>query len=138
MVLVIALPDLALRISGLLGGAAYLVHVVDGPELRHRVHSHQPDVILLDYRMGGSSWRAVDEVTAIAERTATRPNVIALLPNTSKEIDREAARRGCYDVVSVASTSFDCEILESVAAANLSRRRRRLHPLSPSSRSSLH
>jgi DNA-binding NarL/FixJ family response regulator len=117
MILVIALPDLARRISETVLGARYVISVENESDLRHRVYSHQPDLILLDHRVGGSTWRAIDQVTAIVERTATHPFVIALLPKTSRTIEREAARLGIYDVLSVSSEDFDRELVEAVSEA---------------------
>jgi CheY-like chemotaxis protein len=117
MILVIALPDLARRISESVLGASYVVNVESESDLRHRVYSHQPDLILLDHRIGGSTWRAIDQVTAIVERTATHPLVIALLPRTSRTIEREAAKLGVYDVLSVSSDGFDRELVEAVSEA---------------------
>lgn len=137
MVLVVAMADLALRLSKLLEGARYLVRVVDGPDLRHRVHGYQPDVLVLDWRMGGSSWRAVDEIPAIVERTATHPYVVALLPETSKVVKREAAQRGCYNVLNVTASDFDRALVAVVESALRLHRER--HPIPRRvSRSQLH
>jgi DNA-binding NarL/FixJ family response regulator len=125
MILVIALPDLALRLSGLLHNARYIVRVEDGKDLRHRVHSYQPDVVVLDWRIGGSMWRALDEVTAIVERTTTHPYVIALLPKTSPRIKSEAAKLGCYDVISVNASGVDRKIVDAVELAQRARAARR-------------
>lgn len=121
MVLVIAWPDLALRVCKVVEGARYITHVTDGIDLRHRVHEHQPDVIVLDWRMGGSLWRAIDEVPAIVSRTSTHPYVIAVLPSTSGVIERQAGRGECYDVVDLSASCFERELAEAVGTATRAR-----------------
>lgn len=121
MLLVVALSDCALRLSKTLQGASYVVAVRDGTELRHRVHQHQPDVLVLDWRMGGSWWRASDEVPAIVSRTATRPHVILVLPMISDGIEALAMEMGCYDVVSVTCPGWESDVAESVCAADRAR-----------------
>jgi DNA-binding NtrC family response regulator len=101
--------------------AQYVVTVTDGTELRHRVHEHQPDIVLLDSRVGGNGWRAIDEVPALVERTATHPYVIAMLPKTSSKIEREAARRECYDVVNASASRFLRDLVEAVSSAKQAR-----------------
>ncbi len=125
MMLVVALPDLATRLSRILLGARYVVRLDgdDGSELRHQIHLYQPDVVILDWRMGGSRWRAVDEVPAIVSRTMSRPHVIALLPKASAEVEQAAADRGCYDAIAVTDPYLDQELREAVEAALLDRAR---------------
>ena len=67
--------------------------------------------------MGGSAWRAIDEVPAIISRTTTHPHIIVVLPWRTQEVDEEAARLGCYDIVSVESPDFDLELSEAVETA---------------------
>jgi DNA-binding NarL/FixJ family response regulator len=124
MVLVIALPDLALQLSRVVPGARYVLHVEgdDGRELRHQVHLHQPEVVVLDWRMGGNAWRAIDEVPAIVSRTQSRPHVIAVLPWVSKKVERAAADAGCFDVLSPRSPGFERDLLSAVEAARLDHR----------------
>jgi DNA-binding response OmpR family regulator len=124
MVLVIALPDLALRLSELLSGASYVVRVDDATDLRRQVHSYQPNVVVLDWRIGGNAWRAMDEVTAIVERTTTHPYVIALLPKVTKRIKSEAAKIGCYNVVNVDAVDGDQRIVAAVTVARRARQAR--------------
>lgn len=123
MLLVVALPDLATRLSRILVGARYVTRVEgdDGTELRHQVHEHQPDVLILDWRMGGTRWRAIDEVPAIVSRTTSRPHVIALLPKASGEVEQAAADRGCYDALAVTDPYLDQELRDAVEAALLDR-----------------
>lgn len=121
-ILVVAMPDLALKVSCYVGGARYVLRVSDGKELRHRVYEHQPEIVLLDWRLGGNAWRALDEVTAIVERTQTHPFVVALLPETSRMIEREAARLGCYDVLNVSAEGFASELYETMELAIRARR----------------
>lgn len=121
MLLVVAWPDLAAKVSQVLLDAQYVVAVIDGVELRHRVHSFQPELVLLDSRIGGNGWRAIDEVPALVERTASHPHVIAMLPKTSSRIEKEAARRECYDVVSVNASRFLRDLTEAVSSANQAR-----------------
>jgi DNA-binding NtrC family response regulator len=128
VVLVVALPDLAERLSRLpISGMNYVVNVrqEDARDLRHKVHSYQPHVVILDWRMGGSSWRAIDEVPAIVDRTATHPQVIVILPHRSRVIDREAARKGAYDVVSAVAGDFDRDVCDAVATAKKARQVRK-------------
>lgn len=105
-----------------------MTHVRDGIELRRRAHEYQPDVIVLDWRMGGQLWRAIDEVPAIVSRTDTHPYVIAVLPTTSRSIEKEAARSECYDVVSLRDSRFGHQIAEAVSTATLARLARRPGP----------
>lgn len=126
-VLVVALPDLSLRLSKyVVGSVGFVTSTKDGKQLRHRVHEHQPDVVLLDYRMGGSGWRAIDEVPALVERTASRPDVIVLLPWKDTDVDRSAAKLGCYDVVSVDGPCFDQDVSDAVQTALKSRESRQM------------
>jgi DNA-binding response OmpR family regulator len=126
MTLVIALPDLALRLSGILTGARYVVRVQDGADLRHIVHEYQPDVVVLDWRVGGSAWRALDEVTAIVERTTSHPYVIALLPKITKKIKSVAASVGCYNVINVGAAGAEQRVVEAVGVARRAHHARRL------------
>lgn len=126
MVLVVALPDLALIISKLLTGARYVVRVEDGADLRRRITGHQPDVVLLDWRMGGSGWRAIDEVAAITDRTPTCPYVIALLPTVTAKIKSEAAKAGCYNVVNVGAAGGARRVVAAVIVATKARLARHL------------
>jgi len=137
MILVIALPDLALKLSGLLTGARYVVRVEDASDLRHRVYSHQPDIVVLDWRMGGNGWRAMDEVTAIVERTTTHPYVIALLPKVTSRIKSEAATAGCYNVISADGDDLERRVVAAVSVARRARQARR-PDLRRVSRQSLH
>lgn len=126
-VLVVALVDLAQQLSQLIeGSVSYVVRVGSPADLRHRVHEHQPDIVVLDWRMGGNRWRAIDEVTAITERTASHPYVIVMLPHTSTAIEREDARLGCYDVVSVSDEDFDRQVVDAVETAAKARRARKI------------
>lgn len=117
MVLVIALPDLARKLCKVLFDHQCITKVEDGKELRHVVHVHQPQIVVLDWRMGGSRWRALDEVTAIRERTATHPSVIAMLPKVTKDVKLEAAKLGCYDVVNVGVAGAARRVADSVELA---------------------
>lgn len=122
-----ALVDLAQRLSQLIeGSVSYVVQVESPADLRHKVHEHQPDIVILDWRMGGSRWRAIDEVTAIGSRTSTHPYVILMLPNTSTTIEREDARLGCYDVVSVSDEDFEHQVVDAVETASRARLVRRV------------
>lgn len=122
MVLVIALPDLAKRVCAVVPDAIGYVVSVDSPsDLRHRVYTYQPDIVLLDSRMGGSSWMAIEEVPAIVGRTESHPYVIMLLPWTTEEVEREAVKRQCYDVVSVASEDFESDVWAAVQTARKAR-----------------
>lgn len=126
MVLVIALPDLAVKLAKFLHNVEYVVQVQDGKDLRHQVYSRQPDVVVLDWRMGGSLWRAVDEVPAIVERTGSHPHVVALLPRVTREVKKEAAKLGCYDVVNADASGVARRVAESVELAQESRARRKV------------
>lgn len=122
MTLVIALADLAERISRLIEGPKfYVLKVSDEKELRRKVCDHRPEVLLLDSRVGGNRWRAIDQVPAILRECRSVPSVIALLPHTSKGVEREAARLGCYDVVPVNQRSFDRDLLMAVSTAMVAR-----------------
>lgn len=123
VLLVVALPDLAVEISQVVSNANYLLSVggADGTELRHQVHCHQPDIIILDYRVGGSGWRAIDEVPAIVSRTTTHPHVIAVLPSVSRKIETTAAHRQCWDVISVRGANFHHDLRDALHAAAIDR-----------------
>lgn len=123
MLLVVAMPDLALRLSRFLPRANYVLNVGgdDGKELRHQVYKHQPDVLILDWRVGGNLWRVIDEVPAIISRTASQPHVIAMLPWTSRQVEQVAAESGCFEVVNVSASGFDRDVLSAVAAARRDR-----------------
>lgn len=129
MVLVVALLDLAESASRVLIGARYVTHIEGGgKELRHQVHLHQPDVLVIDYRVGGSTWRATDEIPAIVSRTESQPHVIAVLPSVSAEKEYSAADEGCYDVLSFRDPDFEQDLLEAVESALLDRERRGTAP----------
>lgn len=136
-ILCVALPDLALIVSRLVVGARYVVKVKDGKDLRHQIHEHQPDVVLLDWRIGGNKWRSIDEVPAIVERTTSHPAVIVLLPHTTLSVEQEAAERDCYDAISVTDEDFAISLRRSVDEAE---RLRLARPPAPrrSARASLH
>lgn len=124
--LVVALVDLAERLSRLLEGASYILSVVDDRDLRHRIHEHQPQIVVLDWRMGGSAWRAVDQVAALSELTESQPYIIVVLPHASTVIDRENAKRGCYDVVTESGPRFERDITEAVSTAARARQHRKV------------
>lgn len=137
MLLVVALPDCALRLCKVLTGASYIVAVRDAAELRRRVHGHQPDVVVLDWRMGGSAWRAIDEVPAIVSRTATHPHVIVVAPLVSPMIERSADELGCYEIVSVTDAGWEKDVLEAFSTARLERQESP-HPSFRRNRAQLH
>ena len=125
MVLVVALPDLALTASRVLSRpVSYIVRVDDARELREKCIAYEPDIVVLDWRMGGSKWRAIDEVPAIAHCAGSRPYVIMLLPATCPMTDAEAARKGCYDVVTASDDDFVHELAGAVSSAVRARLRR--------------
>lgn len=121
LVLAVAMVDLAIEISGLVPGARYVLNVESGKDLRHQIHDHQPDVVLLDWRLGGNLWRAIDEVPAIVERTTSHPYVIVLLPHTTQKVEEEAAERDCYDVISVNDADFPTCLRRSLYEAERAR-----------------
>lgn len=130
VLLVIALPDLAKRIAKVLEGEAnYIVRTLaDGKELRHVVHAHQPDILLLDYRCGANRFRSIDEVPAIVDRTASLPTVIMILPEFGPLIEREAARLNCYDVVNESDPEFLVDLSDAVSTAIRDWRHRKPEP----------
>lgn len=127
MLLVIALPDLAKRIADLElieGVHSYVVSVADAKELRHKVHGHQPEVLVLDYRMGGLSWRAMDQISLIVERTASKPYVIAVVPWVNRVVEIEAAKNQAYNVVVLnekKAQAFARDLSSAVAVARKAR-----------------
>jgi hypothetical protein len=61
---------------------------------------------LLDVRLGGQRWRALESVPAIIEKTATRPDVVALVPWFHDDVEAEAYRWGCADVVDLSAKAW--------------------------------
>lgn len=94
-------------------------------QLRRRIYQEQPKVILLDVRFGGQFFRVVEIVPTIIKKTASRPRVILILPAPSKEVEDEASKLGCFDVLVFTSRrkkAFRREVLDAVEAAELDRR----------------
>lgn len=122
LVMVLANAELAKRISEVVKGqVVYVVRVKDAIELHHKVYSHQPDILILDWSIGGSVYKATDQIPLIMERTSSKPHIICLLPWRSRAVDREAAKLGCYDVVSVNAKNFLRELGERISVAKASR-----------------
>jgi hypothetical protein len=78
--------------------------------------------------MGGSRWRAIDEVSAIISRTESQPHVIALLPWTDRKVKETAAKAGCFDAINALGEDFDQDVMEAVEAALLDREHHRPEP----------
>lgn len=132
MVLVVALPELALAIGELLEGPRNYIVSVEGPkDLRHRIYREQPEIVVLDWRIGGSGWRAVDEVTAIADRTHSQPYVIVIVPKLDRKIAAEAAKRDCYNMVVFNEKklkAFEADLVSALEVAHAARRAREVAP----------
>lgn len=110
---VIATPDaeIAKRLGELIEGQkTYLLGPSDrlavnaGTEeeearrFRHAVHSAQPDVMVLDVRVGKQVFKALDHVRRLLE-VDSAPAMILLLPFSSRTVRSAAAALGCYDVI---------------------------------------
>jgi DNA-binding NarL/FixJ family response regulator len=118
MVLVAAWPEVAMEIGAqLLDEKAYACKVMHPHELRHAVKKTQPDVVVLDVRIGGSRWRAVEGVQRL-RLCESRPEVIALVPRRSRAVDREMARQGCYGVVDLSVGSWPDALVRAVETAH--------------------
>lgn len=81
------------------GKKIYILKVQDATELRHKIHSCQPSVVVLDVRLGGNAFEAMQEVPAII-KTRSEPAVIVLLPSVSAIAKKAAVEMGAFDVIS--------------------------------------
>lgn len=107
MVLIAAEAGLAREIGGVLLTRKNYVVSADGErDLRHQIHCAQPKAVLLDLRLGGQRWRVLEAVPAIIEKTGSRPEVIALVPWFHEDVEAEAYRWGCVDVVDLSAKSW--------------------------------
>src|SRR5262245_49576650 len=131
LLLVMAYPDLAKELIKVTANyqASYVVGVSDELDLRAKAHAKQPQVIVLDYRIGGSRFRAIDEAPYLSNLVASQPYVIAILPKTSRVIEQEAARKACYDVLVFKGRAFLDQLRETLRVALQARAHRKIQPL---------
>lgn len=132
MVLVVALPELALAIGELLEGPRdYITAVADAKELRRKIHSVQPQIIVLDWRIGGNGWRAVDEIAAISERTRSQPYVIAVVPWLNRRVAKLAAEQDCYNMVVFNEKKMKAWAADLVSALQVAHAARQAREVAP-------
>lgn len=98
------------------GRKSYILSASDEKELRHLVHSSQPEVLVLDVRLGGNRYRAMAEVPRLM-LTRSHPAVILLIPWRSTAVREEAGRMGCYEVVVIGRPSFLRQLSQAVIEA---------------------
>jgi ActR/RegA family two-component response regulator len=113
--------DLALKLGEAIEGQkTYVVSAKDATELRHKVHSTQPEVVILDARFGSNSYRVLDDVPRLLE-VRSDPAVIVLTPWRSGRVRDEAARLGCFDVVSLDDRAWRRKVSRAVLDAQAAR-----------------
>lgn len=121
-----AKPQIAIQLNEMIrSDKHFIVGMKDHEDLRHQIHRCQPEVVLLDVQLGGNHFRAVESVPQIVMHTRSAPAVVLMIPRPSKEVEREAARWGCFDVVSlvpnlVSSCRNLCRAVESARVSRLS------------------
>jgi hypothetical protein len=107
MVLIAAEAGLAREVgSVILRRKSYVVSADGDRDFRYRIHCAQPRVVLVDVRFGGQLWRVLESVPAIVEKTSTRPEVVALVPWFHEDVEAEAYRLGCADVVDLSAKAW--------------------------------
>lgn len=74
-------------------------------ELRYHIHELQPRLLILDVRIGGSTYRALGSVPRLTT-VRSRPATLAILPCRSIAAERAAMDYGCVDVLSSDDPSF--------------------------------
>lgn len=122
VVIATADPDLARRMGEVIESRkTYLVKIEDATEFRHKIHSNQPEVVILDVRLGGSRFEALQELPAIVTEVRSRPAVIVLLPWTSEIAKSAAAELGAFEVLSLDRRSWIRELPRVVLDAQAAR-----------------
>lgn len=101
MLVMIATTDQKLALK--LGAAietekSYLLRVTSGEQLVEEIDSMQPDVLVLDVKIGGNDFRALGELPTILD-AEHEPAVIVVIPWKSIIVVREASRLGCFEVI---------------------------------------
>jgi DNA-binding response OmpR family regulator len=106
MVLVIAWPEIAMEVGKCIADEKmYACDVRNVVDLRHRVKRTQPDLVIIDVRIGGSGWRAVDELARL-RLTGSRPDVLPLVPKKTRGVTKQCAEMGCYNLVDLSVGSW--------------------------------
>ncbi len=118
-IMLVAMPDMARLVTKNTWERLSYVFQVDGPsDLHRKIKEHQPDIVVLDWRISGNTWRVIDEVPTIVSKTATHPLVIFVGGSSNESVDREAARRCCYDVVGLTDNSnWASEVAQAIGCA---------------------
>jgi DNA-binding NarL/FixJ family response regulator len=121
-------PKLALKLGRAIEGEkAYLVHAGSARELRHQVHACQPEVVVLDVRLGGNLFRALDEAARLIA-TRSQPAVVVLTPVRARAVEREAGRLGCFDVINLDRRACAAHVARAVSEAAAARLSGALEP----------
>lgn len=98
---------LARKIGGAIeSDKTYILKAENAVEFRHRLHSWQPEVVILDVRLGGNRFEALQELPAICEDVRSHPAVIVLLPWYSSIAKGAAAELGAFEVLSLDRRSW--------------------------------
>jgi ActR/RegA family two-component response regulator len=105
------------------GTKCYCLRAETPTGLRQAIHEQQPAVVILDVTMGGQRFRAIDCLWRI-ETVRSRPHIILVTPWESKAVEDEAARFGCYEVLSADGEAFLGDVAETVKDALWDRRGR--------------
>jgi DNA-binding NarL/FixJ family response regulator len=114
VILICAEPGLALRLGRLITGRRiYAVTIADVVRL---AGEHQPVVVLLDVKMGGSIARAVEAVPRIQKAAASCAVIVVTCAPTGAEI-READGLGAYDCIDRLSDGFMLRLQQAIALA---------------------
>ncbi len=108
-------PDLALKIGAVVDGSkSYVMRAESQVELRHKVHSNQPDVLM---RIGGNRFEAMLGMEEIFSNVKSNPLVVVLLPTESEAARATAIEVGAYEVISLSRPSFLEELEQAVVDA---------------------
>lgn len=105
----------------LVGKKSICLRADNATDLRHQIHEAQPQVVVLDVRLGGQQWRAMDVLPRM-QTVQSAPHVIVVAPWRSEPVEQEAARFDCYEVVNQNGPTFLAEIRGAVMDALLERR----------------
>lgn len=70
----------------------------DAIDVRHQVHKAQPIAVLLDAEAGLGEWDPLDAVPRMS-LVRSGPLVLVVTSFGGEDLDRRAARRGCFDVL---------------------------------------
>lgn len=114
--------EIALQIGEVIEGRrSYIMKAKSDTNFRHQVHQNQPLVLVVDARLGGSSFEAVHGLPKIIENVKSKPLCVVLLPDESEAARSAALDFGAYEVVVTSVPSWLENLAEAVTDARVSR-----------------